>query len=280
MGKITVRVHPNGNLEFVDTPDAAGLKADGPVTTRRASHVEPARRVWRWLFHGLRRLFGEDGRVAEWTRGMRVYWRADMRPSGGPVLPVRSLDRAEVIAAEVEWLLVTGLGRHPDRYARHLLDNLEARLRQVLAAIEAGRDEFLPPEEAPPPPAGPAPPPVVRLLEAVGDEMPVSADRTLTAAEKAAYVRDGYGRCPYCLCPGRDSEELEATENTATASVTCLGCDREWTDVYTLTGIVPHDPNDPGVDPDRTPVDTGLTGEAHAQYLRDRGLEPPAPPPS
>ncbi len=55
------------------------LAALGPVTIRRASHVEP----------------GDDGR-----------WYADLGPVRGPVLGPFSL-RSEALAAEVAWL-----GRH------------------------------------------------------------------------------------------------------------------------------------------------------------------------
>lgn len=55
------------------------------VTVQRASHIEPCRLGRRILFRLLRRLFGEDGRVGEWTRRWHCDWRVDLRPVGGPI---------------------------------------------------------------------------------------------------------------------------------------------------------------------------------------------------
>jgi hypothetical protein len=108
--KIIVSIKPDGSFDCLATKSeqlAAELAKYGITlesTLRRASHVEPDSLVLRVLFHGLRRLAGEQGAVAAFTRGWPVLWRADMGPSGGPVLPGRWRDRREAIAAEIEWL--------------------------------------------------------------------------------------------------------------------------------------------------------------------------------
>ncbi len=112
--KTVVRVSPTGEITFLDKPETEALKSGGAATKRRASHVEPCRRPYRWAFHGLRKLFGEEGAVGAFTRLWPVYWRVNMGPSGGPVFG-RFADRAEAIGAEVEWLNRNGLGtRNPE----------------------------------------------------------------------------------------------------------------------------------------------------------------------
>jgi hypothetical protein len=69
----------------------------------RASHVVPISRPKRWAFRLFRRLFGETGRVAAWTRTWRGPWRVDLGPSAGPVIQPFN-DRLAAIDAEVAWL--------------------------------------------------------------------------------------------------------------------------------------------------------------------------------
>jgi len=64
-----------GNCRFIHSDELADI-APGPLTIRRASHVEPT----------------DDGR-----------WTADLSPVGGPVLGPYSRRRV-ALDAEVEWL--------------------------------------------------------------------------------------------------------------------------------------------------------------------------------
>ena len=107
MQTVTVFIQ-HGHVTFLDNPLTAGFNL-GPAVTRRASHVEPDGLALRGAFHTLRWLFGEKGRVSEWTRGWRCLWRANMAPSGGPVLPGRWRDRKQAIAAEVEHFNIFGI---------------------------------------------------------------------------------------------------------------------------------------------------------------------------
>lgn len=83
---VTMTIEDDGSATFLKT-DAADIFLEcGEVITRRASHVEPAPRYERWAFHLLRTLFGETGRVADWTRGWKTLWRINTKPVGGPIL--------------------------------------------------------------------------------------------------------------------------------------------------------------------------------------------------
>ncbi len=110
MGKHVIRIKADGTTEFIDVPELAELKSGGAATKRRASHVEPWRRGYRWAFHLLRRVFGEDGRVARFTRRWPIYWRVNLTPSGGPILDYKYANREQAIADEVTWLQENRLG--------------------------------------------------------------------------------------------------------------------------------------------------------------------------
>jgi hypothetical protein len=74
------------------------------ATVRRASHVEPTGKVARFVFHTLRRMFGEKGIMAEFTRMWPCNWRVNLAPTGGPILAGTWRDRKLAIAAEIEYL--------------------------------------------------------------------------------------------------------------------------------------------------------------------------------
>lgn len=73
----TIAVDNEGHLVFIYSDELACLSSLGKMTTRRASHVEPA----------------EDGQ-----------WTADMSPVDGPMLGPFAL-RSTALETEVEWLL-------------------------------------------------------------------------------------------------------------------------------------------------------------------------------
>jgi hypothetical protein len=103
MQSYTVSITDDGVMRFLVSPETEGMITDAS-TVRRASHVEPVSPGLRVLFHGLRMLFGEYGRMASFTRAWPCYWRVNLSPIGGPVLPGVWRDRADAIAAEVEHL--------------------------------------------------------------------------------------------------------------------------------------------------------------------------------
>ncbi len=90
-------------------------KSLGESVIKRASHVLPKRvfqnrllgflNVRRNLFRFLRKVCGDEGRVAGWTRLWGCPWEVDLSPMDGPLLgPYTS--RSEAIAVEKEWLWV------------------------------------------------------------------------------------------------------------------------------------------------------------------------------
>lgn len=101
---MTIRFDPNGTARCVASEAPIALVTLGTVRTHRASHVEPAAWPLRLAFRALRRLFGDAGRAASWTRRWPCLWRVDLRPSAGPILPECFADRSAAIAAELTWL--------------------------------------------------------------------------------------------------------------------------------------------------------------------------------
>jgi hypothetical protein len=83
---LTVTIDENGDLLYLKSDSADVLLECGEVVQKRASHVEPASRDLRILFHALRFIFGDKGRVSEWTRNWFCLWRVNTAPVGGPIL--------------------------------------------------------------------------------------------------------------------------------------------------------------------------------------------------
>lgn len=100
-----IRITPDGNIEMIEYKELGGAIASlGTVTNRRrATHIVPTDYALRIAFKLLRKVFGSTGRIATWTRGWKVQWTVDLRPSGGTVVEPFD-DRQEAIAYEVSWL--------------------------------------------------------------------------------------------------------------------------------------------------------------------------------
>ena len=94
-----------GNSMFLVNDLSKGL-VDETSKVRRASHVEPYYIVPRLFFHAFRKVFGEDGRVGDWTREWNCYWRVNLTPVGGPIIGMRfeCRHRTLAIAYEIIWL--------------------------------------------------------------------------------------------------------------------------------------------------------------------------------
>lgn len=73
--KYQLKIKRDGTLEFLGAPPP-GLKLPGATTRRRFSEIVPVNPALRVLFRVLRWVFGEEGRVAEWTRTWRCRWEA------------------------------------------------------------------------------------------------------------------------------------------------------------------------------------------------------------
>ena len=98
-----VTIDPNGDARFLVDEDTVVL-VDSNTTVSRASHIEPSRFGLRMVFHALRYLFGDESKVAEWTRQWKTEWRINLTPVGGPVWDGGWKNRNTAIQNEVEWL--------------------------------------------------------------------------------------------------------------------------------------------------------------------------------
>ena len=62
--------------------DSSNIIEGAVVSKRRASTIEPANEL-KWVaFKLVRFVFGEEGKVAEWTRGWRGQWKCTLTDSG------------------------------------------------------------------------------------------------------------------------------------------------------------------------------------------------------
>ena len=56
------------------------------------------------------------------------------------------------------------------------------------------------------------------------------------------YVNGGGGTCPFCGSQQFDGEEsVIEDDGYASQAVTCVKCDKQWTDVYQLVGVVENE---------------------------------------
>ena len=83
---VTVTIDESGDLVFLRTPESDIFLELGETITRRASHVLPVRFWQRQAFRILRTLFGDYGRIAQWTREWSTWWYVDTSPVGGHIL--------------------------------------------------------------------------------------------------------------------------------------------------------------------------------------------------
>jgi hypothetical protein len=83
---VTVTIDESGDMVYLNTPESDIFMELGERITARASNVLPVRFWYRQAFRILRTLFGDYGRIAQWTREWSTRWYVDTRPVGGPVL--------------------------------------------------------------------------------------------------------------------------------------------------------------------------------------------------
>lgn len=106
MVKVRIHIGPGGVVRAVHKEgfDFTALGCGPPV---RGSNVLPGGRVKAAAFLLLRRLFGETGHVAAWTRRWQGPWQVDYSPLGDEYrycLPRRFEAREQALAAEEEHL--------------------------------------------------------------------------------------------------------------------------------------------------------------------------------
>jgi hypothetical protein len=74
--KHVLTFHKNGKISTLESkPEVLPLAELGQIVDRRrVSHIRPEG-IWKWLvFIALRKLFGDDGMVAAWTRTWPGPW--------------------------------------------------------------------------------------------------------------------------------------------------------------------------------------------------------------
>ncbi len=101
---VTLTIDEQGDAIFLASPENDVFLELGSVITKRASHVLPTRWIYRQAFRLLRMMFGDKGRVAQWTREWNTTWLVDTRPVGGPKLPEHFISRQDAIDREVQFL--------------------------------------------------------------------------------------------------------------------------------------------------------------------------------
>lgn len=101
---IVVTIEEDGSIVCLKNNVTASLLEMGSSITKRASHVEPDNGLLRIIFHILRKLFGERGKMADFTRQWSCLWRVNLIPVKGPILASRWKNRQKAIDAEIEWL--------------------------------------------------------------------------------------------------------------------------------------------------------------------------------
>lgn len=69
---LTILVDTDGTCETLD--GGQGIVGGVVIERRRVSHIVPVNRFKRAAFHALRIMFGESGRVSDWTRSWRGPW--------------------------------------------------------------------------------------------------------------------------------------------------------------------------------------------------------------
>lgn len=80
--RTTLLIAPGGQIMTLGDAHLQELGLTGEVTRKRASSVVPVNRFKRAGFLGLRCLFGERGRVAEWTRTWTGPWTGRILATG------------------------------------------------------------------------------------------------------------------------------------------------------------------------------------------------------
>jgi hypothetical protein len=99
---VIFKIDSRGTATFLKTPITVAMFPEA-TDHRRASHVYPMSLPLRILFRALRGAFGDESRVAQWTRGWKCFWQVDLSPVGGPTRK-GFFRRDHAISWEVEWL--------------------------------------------------------------------------------------------------------------------------------------------------------------------------------
>lgn len=100
---MVVSIDDEGTVRFLITEESQVFVSAESVV-RRASHVEPWNLMLRLVFRILRKIGGEHSKLANWTRTWPCWWRVNLSPVNGPIIPIEFASRATAIEFEVDWL--------------------------------------------------------------------------------------------------------------------------------------------------------------------------------
>ena len=59
----------------------------------------------------------------------------------------------------------------------------------------------------------------------------------LTEEQKQEYINTSFTKCPFCKSDQTEGSSINIDSNSAWQKITCLHCDKQWNDIYTLTDI-------------------------------------------
>ncbi len=100
----------------------------------------------------------------------------------------------------------------------------------------------------------------IRLLGRLADSLP-QPSANLTAEQKANYVNNRPGNCPFCGSNEIEGDSYNYEGESVAQRITCNSCERQWDDVYTLTDVEEveslPDPKDPNLNYDEVELNNG-----------------------
>jgi hypothetical protein len=64
--------------EFKNSPLKSIFENSNIVERKRVSYIYPQNFILRAVFKALRKLFGDNGRIAEWTRNWKCRWQVEI----------------------------------------------------------------------------------------------------------------------------------------------------------------------------------------------------------
>jgi len=67
--------------EFKNSPLKSIFENSNVIEKKRVSHIYPQNFILRTIFKMLRKLFGDNGKVADWTRSWKCKWQVEILPN-------------------------------------------------------------------------------------------------------------------------------------------------------------------------------------------------------
>jgi len=93
------KIKADGTIEFLGYPPP-GMELPAGIVRRRFSEIIPVNPVKRAVFRGLRWMFGEEGRVSDWTRAWSGPWEGRILLGPARGRRIRGLYRWELLRWE------------------------------------------------------------------------------------------------------------------------------------------------------------------------------------